>query len=92
MDKPHKQVITTYPIALKYGQSRLHVPNPIPWHTIAEAVKCEACEAVYVLTGGFPKVQFLQTMKEQHEKKQEHPDLIAYAPEWTRTENCGCGL
>jgi hypothetical protein len=92
MDKSHKQVITTYPIALKHGQSRLHVQSPIPWHAHSEAVKCPQCETFYILTSGFPKVQFLETLKKHHEKKEQHPDLISSAPEWTTISDCDCGM
>jgi hypothetical protein len=92
MDKPHKQVVTTYPVALKYGQGRLHVPNPIPWHAQSETVKCPEYETLFLLTSGFPKVQFLQTLKKQHENKEQHPDLIASAPEWTSVSDCDCGM
>jgi len=91
MDAKHKQVITTYPVALKYGQGRLHVANPIPWHAHSETVQCPECETLYILSGGFPKVQFLETLKKQHQNKQEHPDLIPSAPEWTSISDCTCG-
>jgi len=91
MDTPHKQVVTTYPVALKYGQSRVHVANPIPWHVQSETVKCPDCETLYILSGGFSKVQFLETLRKQHEKKEKHPDLIPSAPEWTHVSDCDCG-
>jgi hypothetical protein len=90
MNKPHKQVITTYPVAIKYLQGRLHVPNPIPWHVHTEAVQCPECETVFVLTSGFPKLQFLETLKKQHQNHEEHPDLIPSAPEWTKVSECHC--
>jgi len=92
MDKPHKQVITTYPVALKYGQSRLHVASPIPWHASSEAVKCPQCEIFYIVTSGFPRDKLFEALKEHHDKKQQHPDLIPSAPEWTRIEECTCGF
>ena len=91
MDKPHKQVITIYPVALIYGQGRLHVANPIPWHAQSEAVKCPKCEAVFIVTAGFPKVQFLEILEKQHQQQQTHPDLIPSAPEWTNISDCDCG-
>jgi hypothetical protein len=90
MDKPHKQVITTYPVAIKHGQGRLHVPNPIPWHVHSEAIKCPTCETVYIVTSGFPRVELFKTLEKQHADKNEHPDHIASAPEWTRVADCDC--
>jgi hypothetical protein len=91
MDKPHKQVITSYPVAIKYGQSRVHVANPIPWHAQCEAIQCPECETVFLVTGGFPKVQFLQTLEKQHKNKEEHPDHIPSEPVWTSISECACG-
>ena len=91
MDKPHNQVVTTYPVAIKYGQARLHVANPIPWHAFSEAMKCPDCETIYIVTDGFPKMQFLQTVKKHHENKQAHPDHIASDPNWTKIDSCDCG-
>jgi len=91
MDKPHKQVITTYPVAIKSGQSRLHVASPIPWHARCENVKCPDCETVFIVSDGFPKAQLLESLKKQHNNKEEHPDHIASAPEWTRITDCACG-
>jgi hypothetical protein len=92
MDKPHKQVITSYPVAIKYGQSRLHVASPIPWHAHSEAIKCPKCETVYIVTSGFPRVELLQALEEHHENQKEHPDHIASAPEWTHLAECNCHL
>jgi hypothetical protein len=90
MDKPHKQVVTTYPVAVKNSQSRLHVPDPIPWHSRCEYVKCPKCETVYIVDVEFPRVQLLSALEKHHADKQEHPDHIPSAPEWTRVENCDC--
>jgi hypothetical protein len=90
MDKAHKQVVTTYPVALKYGQGRLHVPNPIPWHAQTEAVRCPNCETIFLLTSGFPKLQFFEALEKQHKNNEQHPDFIPSAPEWTRIEDCDC--
>jgi hypothetical protein len=90
MDKPHKQVITTYPVAIKHGQGRLHVPNPIPWHAQSEAIKCPKCETVFMVTSGFPRVQLLEALEKQHKNQEEHPDLIPCALEWTRIAECDC--
>lgn len=92
MEKPHKRVITTYPVAIKHGQGRIHVPDPIPWHVLSEHVQCPHCDTIYILTVGFPKVQFLETLRKQHESKQSHPDFIPSAPEWTKVSDCDCKL
>lgn len=90
MDIPHKQVITTYPVAIKSGQRRLHVPNPVPWHLKSGSIKCPQCEIVFIVTEGFPRDQFLEILKKQHERNEKHPDYIASAPEWTRVSECDC--
>jgi hypothetical protein len=92
MDKPHKQLITTYPVAIKHGQRQVHIPNPIPWHAQSEAIKCPKCEIIYIVTSGFPRVQLLQALEKQHASKQEHPDHIASAPEWTTVSECDCSF
>ncbi len=91
MNNPHKQVLTTYPVAIKHGQGRLHIPSLIPWHAKSEAVKCPDCETVFIVTDGFPKVQFLDAVAKQHKNHEEHPDYIASAPEWTKIADCTCG-
>lgn len=90
MDMPHKQVITSYPVAIRSGQSRLHVPNPIPWHAHSEAIKCPKCDVIYIVTSGFPRIDFLTAVEKHHTDKKEHPDLIPSAPEWTRVADCTC--
>lgn len=93
LDKPHKQVVTTYPVAIRFGQTRLHVASPIPWHARSEAIKCPDCETVYIVTEGFPRVQFFTSLRQQHDLSQPHPDYIASEPAWTRIENCAnCGM
>jgi hypothetical protein len=93
MDKPHKQVVTTYPIALKFGQTRLHVASPIPWHARSEAIQCPDCKTVFIVTDGYPKLEFFNELKKQHDKHEAHPDYIASAPQWTRIEECSnCGM
>ena len=94
MNKPHKRVKTTSPVAIKHGQGRVHVPgNPIPWHAFAEAFKCPDCETVYILAadrvGGFPKSKFLEVVKEHHKTKQEHPDYISF--DFATVADCDCG-
>ena len=92
MDKQHKQVITTSPVAIKSGQGRVHVPNPIPWHPDGGAVKCPKCETIYVLTQGFPTKMLLDALEAQHKRGQQHPDYFASDPAFTRTEDCDCSL
>lgn len=91
MDAKHKQVVTSYPVAVKWEQTRLHVANPIPWHARAEIVQCSDCETRYLVTDGFPRTQFLNALKEHHQKTQPHPDCIPSEPNWTRIEDCNCG-
>jgi hypothetical protein len=92
MDKPHKQVITTYPVAIKKGQGRLHVIPYGTWHRREESLKCPECETSFVLTDGFPKDQVLAVLKKQHENQEEHPDYIPSAPEWQHVEDCDCNM
>ncbi len=92
MDKPHKQVITTYPVAIKSGQRRVHVQNPIPWNAHSEKVKCPKCETVFIVTKGFPKGQLLEELETQHKNQKTHPDFIPSEPTWTAVRECDCGL
>ncbi len=92
MDKQHKQVITTYPVAIKFGQAQIHVQNPIPWHAKSEAVKCPKCEKVFIVTDGFPKAQLLEALETQHKNQEAHPDFIPAEPTWTSVTECSCGL
>lgn len=92
MDKPHKQVITTYPVAIKFGQTRVHIPNERPWHAFAEKIKCPTCETAYIVTNGFPTKDFLAAVDGHHKNKQEHPDFIPSAPEWTSVAECNCSF
>jgi hypothetical protein len=91
MDKPHKQIVTTYPVAIKSGQTRVHVPNPYPWHTKSENVKCPKCETVFIATEGFPRAQLLDALETQHKNQETHPDFIPSQPTWTSVTDCDCG-
>ena len=95
MDAKHKRVVTTNPIAIKNGQSRVHVPDQIPWHAFTQAVKCPECETVYVVAAdsvlGIPTAKLLEVVKEQHKNKQEHPDYISFDPAFTTVSDCDCG-
>jgi Zn-finger nucleic acid-binding protein len=88
MDEPHKQIVTTYPVALKSGQKRIHVADEHPWHRFGNDVKCPQCETVFIVSGDFPKV--MEILEQHHAKKQSHPDYIASAPDWTDTADCDC--
>jgi hypothetical protein len=93
MDKPHKQVVATSPVAIKSGQTRIHVSDSHhPWHRFVESVHCPDCETVYIVTTGFSTKQFLETLKKHHKDKEEHPDYIASDPEFTSVSACGCTL
>ena len=76
MDKPHKQLVTTYPVAIKNAQSRLHIPNPIPWHAHAEYVKCPKCEIIFIVTSGYPRVDLLKALEKQHEAPTTQTTLL----------------
>jgi hypothetical protein len=90
MDRPHKQVITTYPVAIKSGQSRVHVQNQIPWQAKSETVRCPKCETVFIVTEGYPKAQLLAELETQHKNQKMHPDFIPSEPTWTTVTECDC--
>lgn len=92
MNKPHKQVVTTSPVAIRQGQARLHVADEHPWHRITRIVKCPKCEVAYIATGDFPKEQLLTALEKQHQNREEHPDYFPSAPEFTRIDDCECGM
>jgi hypothetical protein len=91
METPHKQVVTTHPVAIKSGQRRVHIPNPIPWHAKSDVVQCPECDTAFIVTQGFSKTHLLETLIRQHEQGEDHPDYIASAPEWTSVADCACG-
>jgi hypothetical protein len=76
MDKPHKQVITTYHVAIKFGQPRVQIQNLIPWHASSEAIKCLVCETVYLGSEGFAEVKLLTMLESQHDNQEAHPTLF----------------
>lgn len=92
MDKPHKQVRTTHPIAIKSGQTRVHVRIPIPWHPDGGTVKCPKCETEFIVTQGFSTEWLLDTLVTQHKNQEAHPDFIPSDPTWTSIVDCDCGL
>lgn len=92
MDNPHKQVVTTYPVAIKFGQARVHVQNPIPWHANSQGFQCPQCETIFIVTEGFPKAQLLAALESQHKNEEIHPDVIPSEPIWTTIADCRCGV
>ena len=92
VDKPHKQVVTTYPVAIRFGQARVHVQNPIPWHAQSEGVQCSKCEVIFIVTDGFPKAQLIAELEKHHKDNKTHPDVIPSDPTWTTITECDCGL
>jgi hypothetical protein len=92
MNKPHKQVITTCPVAIKLGQGRVHVIPDGTWHRKEEPLKCPQCETVFVLTDDFPKEAVLETLGKHHKDKKEHPDYLASDVSFTHVEDCTCNL
>lgn len=92
MDKPHKRVVTTYPVAIRMGQGRIHVEHPIPWHYKSDAVQCPECEVIFTVSEGFAQEKLLEALKKHHADQQEHPDLIPSEPTWTKTAECNCGM
>lgn len=91
MDKPHKQVIATSPVAINRGQTRIHVIPFGTWHRREEILKCPQCETEFFLTDAFPKDKVLQILEKHHKNREEHPDFIASDPAFTHIENCECG-
>jgi hypothetical protein len=92
MDNPHKQVVTTYPVAIRMGQGRVHVQHPIPWHYQSDAVQCPECEAVFIASEGFAEVKLFAELKKHHADHQDHPDMIPLEPTWTKIAECNCGM
>jgi hypothetical protein len=90
MDKPHKKIVTTYPVAIMVGQTRIHIPDPIPWHVGSQILKCQKCETEFITTSGFPIADLQVELNQHHEKGVEHPDYLSSAPEWTRIADCDC--
>ncbi len=88
----HKQVTTTSPVAVKIGQKRLHISATSyhPWHRVSDNVQCPDCETIFAVTREFSREKFLEVLKENHEKREEHPDLIASEPEFTDISDCDC--
>lgn len=76
MDKPHQQVITTYPVAVRFGQERIHVQNTIPWHFHCVDTKCPQCEVEFVADSGFAVSDLIQALEKDHAENREHPDYI----------------
>jgi hypothetical protein len=92
MDKPHKKVVTTYPVAIRFGQARVHVQNLMPWHANSEVVKCPKREVVFIVSEGFPEAKLLEALETHHKNQEPHPDSIPSEPSWTIVAECNCGL
>lgn len=91
MNDPHKEAITTAPAAVKQGQGRLHIySTEHPWHRLTETLSCPRCDTAFVLTGGFPKNEVLTILEKQHERHEEHPDIISSDPAFMRIVDCDC--
>ena len=92
MDQNHKQVVTSHGVAIKVGQGRIHIPVRAlhPWHRTSENVKCPDCDTSYIVTGEFPKADLNDILNRHHNNKQEHSDVIASIPAFTRIEDCDC--
>jgi hypothetical protein len=92
MDQPHKQVMTTSAVAIKAGQTRVHIPVRAmhPWLREVENIKCPSCDTSYVVYAKFPQPTLNDILSGHHKNKQEHPDVIASTPAFTRLEDCDC--
>lgn len=86
MDKPHQKIVSTYPIAIKNGQPRIHVPT----YFGSYKVRCPNCDTTYAASCDFPLVELLDAFKVHHRGKIEHPDYIASEPSFTSLEYCDC--
>jgi hypothetical protein len=92
METPHKQVMTTYPVAIKSGQRKVHIQSPIPWHATSEIVKCPNCSDEFIMTAGFPKNRLLDEFAAHHKSQRPHPEVIPSEPVWTSIADCHCGM
>jgi hypothetical protein len=95
---PHKQLITTYPVAIKFGQGRVHLARLAePWLGDAGTVRCPnpKCETVFTVTKehnkGFPTDSLLERLEADHQNQKEHPDYIAFDSAMNITE-CDCDM
>jgi len=92
MDRPHQQILSTYPVAVKYGQGRIHVRSPIPWHHKCEDLKCPQCGTSFSVTVGYPREDFLNQLDSDHRNNREHADCISSGPNRVKTADCDCGM
>jgi hypothetical protein len=87
----HKKVMTTHPMAYRLGQTRVHPGITTPWVTSVEHLKCPDCDVMYIVTNGFDKQKFLETLAEQHKAAKQHPDYIPTDPDLTKLPmECDC--
>jgi hypothetical protein len=91
METPHKQVVTSYPIAIKSGQRRIHVREERPFHAFVRPVKCPDCSTVFIADRELSDQDVLDALAKHHHAKVDHPDYIASQPVWTQIEDCECG-
>ena len=91
METPHKEVVTTYSVAIKSGQKRVHVREERPFHAFPRRVKCPDCETVFIVDREFSDQDVLDALAKHHQAKVDHPDYIASQPAWTHIEDCDCG-
>lgn len=94
MDEPHKQIVTTAPVALRNNQRRLHIADDHPWHRFTDLVECPECGATFILTGvetgRFPKEKVIAILEKQHETQKDHPDYIPSESAFTSVVDCDC--
>src|ERR1700688_252058 len=89
MDKHHKQVMTTSDVAIKAGQTRVHVPARAmhPWLREVENIKCPNCDASYLVFAKFPQPALNDILTDHHTNKRDHPDVIPSTTFW-HLEDC----
>jgi hypothetical protein len=60
--------------------------------TASEAVKCLECEAVFIVSEGFPEAKLLEALETHQMNLEPHPDSIPSEASWTIVAECNCGL
>jgi hypothetical protein len=92
MDQLHKQVMTTSPVAIKAGQTRIHIPVQAmhPWLRDVETIKCPNCDTNYVVYANLPRQALNDILIDHHTNKREHPDFIPSTTFW-HLADCDCG-
>lgn len=90
MDAEHKQVVTTYPVAIRSGQTRIHIPHGES-QGIEGELTCPDCPTTFIVVGDFSTDILLAQLAHQHKNGRSHPDYIPAKPEWTSVVDCKCG-